>query len=399
MIKRNPNLAKLKSGYLFPEINKRKQEFLAENSTAKLISFGIGDTTQPIPSSIANALSEAGKKLGTVEGYTGYGPEQGYANLREQIAKKIYRDLVKPSEIFISDGAKCDIGRLQMLFGPQISIAIQDPAYPVYVDGSIMQGIDQIIYMPCKPENHFFPDLENTPRTDLIYFCSPNNPTGAAATKEQLEKLVKFAKANKSIIIFDAAYANYIQDPKLPKSIFEIDGAAEVAIETSSFSKIAGFTGVRLGWTVVPDKLKYEDGSQVKNDWNRLISTLFNGASNIAQHGGLAVLEPNGLIEIEKLTHYYLKNAQHIKSTLESQGLTVYGGTNAPYLWVQFKGRKSWDVFQELMQSYHIVTTPGSGFGPSGEGFIRFTAFGDHKQVVLACERLKNLNNGHQCYS
>lgn len=389
MIKRNVNLAKLKGGYLFPEINKRKRKFLAENPDAKLISLGIGDTTQPIPTSIAKALVNAAEKLHTPEGYSGYGPEQGYIELRQKIASKIYENKVKASDIFISDGAKCDIGRLQLLFGPQVTIAIQDPAYPVYVDGSIMQGVDKIIYMPCTPENNFFPDLDKVPRTDIIYFCSPNNPTGAVATKQQLQRLVQFAKKNKSIIIFDSAYASYIQDPALPKSIFEIEGSKEVALETGSFSKIAGFTGVRLGWTAVPEELEYEDGTPVRNDWNRLVSTIFNGASNIAQEGGIAALEPQGLKEIKTLTDFYLENAKIIKETLQEQGLEVYGGINAPYLWVRFSHRKSWDIFQDYMEKFHIITTPGSGFGPSGEGFVRFTAFGQRHNVIEACERLK----------
>lgn len=393
MIKRNVNLAKLKSGYLFPEINKRKQKFLCENPQAQLISLGIGDTTEPIPPFISQAMAEAAHKLGTSAGYSGYGPEQGDEKLRMLIAKKIYHDRLKAAEVFISDGAKCDIGRLQILFGPQVSVAIQDPAYPVYVDGCIMQGITEVIYMPCTPENDFFPDLKNTPRTDLIYFCSPNNPTGAVATYAQLEQLVEFAQKNKSIIIYDSAYANFIQDSSLPKSIYEISGAKEVAIEIGSFSKIVGFTGVRLGWTVIPEELKYADGSLVKNDWQRLTSTIFNGASNIAQQGGIATLQEEGWKEIAQLTQFYLENAKCIKKALLNKGLEIYGGENAPYLWVRFKNRLSWDVFQELLNTYQIITTPGSGFGPSGEGFVRFTAFGSRDKIQLAAERLKNMRS------
>ena len=239
-------------------------------------------------------------ELGTRAGYSGYGSSQGLESLRCNIKAKIYYNTIQTDEIFISDGAKCDIGRLQMLFGKNVSIAVQDPAYPVYVDGSLIQGVETIVSMPCSPENDFFPNLKALPRTDLIYFCSPNNPTGTAATKAQLEQLVTYAAKNRSIIIFDAAYANFIQDPNLPKSIYEIPGATEVAIEVGSFSKLAGFTGVRLGWTVVPNALKYDDGSSVKADWNRLVSTVFNAASNIAQHGGNAVLEAQGLNEIKK---------------------------------------------------------------------------------------------------
>lgn len=388
-MKRNPNMSMLKASYLFPEINSRKRQFLAQHPDASLISLGIGDTTEPIPQSIVYSLEHASTGLGTAVGYSGYGPEQGFKALREKIASKIYSNLVEPEEVFVSDGAKCDLGRLQMLFGNDISIAVQDPAYPVYIEGSVIQGVKNIIFMPCTPENQFFPDLEIVPHTDLIYFCSPNNPTGAVATRPQLEKLVRFAEANRSIIIFDSAYANYIQDPLIPKSIYEIEGARNVAIEISSFSKLAGFTGVRLGWTVIPDELKYDDGSSVKADWNRLTSTIFNGASNIAQAGGCAVLEEKGLQEVSSLTKYYLENARIIKETLQKLEYEVFGGDNAPYLWVRFKGQNSWDIFQQILDQFHIVTTPGSGFGPAGEEYIRFTAFGHRENILQAVERLK----------
>lgn len=388
-MKRNPNLTRLKANYLFPEINLRKRQFLAMNPEASLISLGIGDTTEPIPQSITNTLADISLGLGTLERYSGYGPEQGIKVLREKIASKIYSNLVQSEEVFISDGAKCDLGRLQYLFGKDVSIAVQDPAYPVYIEGSVIQGVQDIISMPCNPENKFFPDLSNLPRTDIIYFCSPNNPTGAVATKSQLENLVKFALANRSILIFDSAYANYIQDPSLPKSIYEIEDAKKVAIEVGSFSKIAGFTGVRLGWTVVPDELKYDDGGSVKGDWNRVTSTIFNGASNIAQAGGCSVLEDRGLQEVSTLTKYYLENARIIKETLEGLGYDVFGGVNAPYLWVRFKGQNSWDVFQRLLEQYHIVTTPGAGFGPEGNEYVRFTAFGHRQNILQAVARLK----------
>lgn len=389
MIKRNIHLARLPGGYLFPEIQKRKLKFLSENPHAHLISLGVGDTTEPIPLTITKAMSDAALKLGTHAGYTGYGPEEGQAELRQLIATKLYQNQLKSSEIFVSDGACCDIGRLQTLFGSDVSVAIQDPSYPAYVDGSIIQGIENIVYMSCTPENDFFPELNDLPRTDLIYFCSPNNPTGAAATKKQLQQLVDFARANRSILIFDAAYAFFVKDPSLPQSIFEIEGAKEVAIEIGSFSKIAGFTGVRLGWVAISDELKYADGTLVNQDWYRLICTVFNGPSNIAQQGGLAVLEEEGWSEIKKLITIYQENASLIKSVLEEQSLEVYGGENAPYLWVRFPKRKSWDMFQEILEKLHLVTTPGSGFGPSGEGFIRFSAFGKQKNMLLAAERLQ----------
>lgn len=389
-MKRNINIAQLRANYLFPEINLRKQQFLAKNPEASLISLGVGDTTQPIPASIAQALAQASERLGTLSGYTGYGPEQGAQSLRRLIAEKIYDYGVTAEDVFVSDGAKCDIGRLQILFGDHVSIAVQDPAYPVYVEGSLMQGVKEVISLPCNPGNNFFPDLKSAPRTDLIYFCSPNNPTGAAATREQLEELVAFAEKNRSVIIFDSAYASYIQDPSLPKSIYEIAGAKKVAIEVSSFSKLVGFTGIRLGWTVVPQELHYDDGLSIRADWNRLTSTIFNGASNIAQAGGLAALGDRGLQEIASLAAFYMENARIIKEALQEQGLEVFGGENAPYLWVRFRGQRSWDVFQQILEMFQIVTTPGSGFGDEGEEYIRFSAFGHREVVLKAVARLKS---------
>lgn len=383
-MKRNPHLSSLKPNYLFPEITLRKKQFLAAHPDASLISLGIGDTTEPLPYPIAKALSESSLGLGG-EGYTGYGPEQGQPALRQKIASTLYSGKVAPHEVFVSDGAKCDIGRLQTLFGGAVSIALQDPSYPVYMDGSLIQGVKEIVPMPCNPENGFFPDLKRLPRTDLIYFCSPNNPTGCASTHAQLEELVCFAKKNRSILLFDAAYSSFIQDPALPKSIYEIEGAKEVAIEIHSFSKLSGFTGVRLGWSVVPDTLLYDDGSSVHADWHRLTSTLFNGASNIAQTGGVAAL--SHLESLTQLASYYLENAKILRESLGQY--EVFGGVNAPYLWVRFPGRKSWDVFQSFLDHFHLVTTPGSGFGPQGEGFIRLTAFGSRRHILEAAERLQ----------
>lgn len=375
------------------QIGRRRRAHQEKNPDARIISLGIGDTTEPIPEYIAEALSKTSTSLSTREGYKGYGDSQGIYALRESISANIYGHEVSFDEVFISDGAKCDLGRLQMLFGGHTSVAVQDPAYPVYIDGSIIQGVETIVPMACTPENDFFPDLEALQRTDLIYFCSPNNPTGATGTREQLEQLVAFAKKNKSIIIFDAAYANFIQDPSLPKSIYEIEGAKQVAIEIGSFSKLAGFTGVRLGWTVVPNELEYDDGSSVKADWNRLVSTVFNAASYISQIGGCAVLNPKGMEEVNKLAKFYMENAKILKSTLEELDYDVFGGDHAPYLWVCTKGQKSWDTFHHFLEQYHLITTPGSGFGPSGEGFIRLTAFGKRQDILTAVERLKGTTN------
>jgi LL-diaminopimelate aminotransferase len=285
---------------------------------------------------------------------------------------------------------------------------VQDPAYPVYVDGSVILGategydqdkgqFDGIVYMSCTPENDFFPDLSRVPRTDLIYFCSPNNPTGAVSTRKQLRQLVDFARQNESIVIFDAAYAAFIRDERMPRSIFEIEGSRSVALEVNSFSKPIGFTGVRLGWTVVPQELVYADGTSVGKDWSRIMSTLFNGASNLAQYGGLAALDDEGLLEMRQTVDYYMENARLIKDGLTELGIKSYGGIDSPYVWAEFPGERSWDVFARILEKAHIVTTPGSGFGPSGEGFIRFSAFGHREDVRDAVQRLRSggLRNVH----
>lgn len=400
MATRNPNMAKLQSGYLFPEVSRRKKEFLEKNPDAKIISLGIGDTTEPITPSIAKALINAASGLGTMEGYMGYGDEQGIAELREKIASRIYKGIVSGEEVFVSDGAKPDIARMQLLFGNDAKIAVQDPSYPMYIDSSVMYGktgkydkkanaFENIAYMPCTPKNNFFPDLSSVGNADVIFFCSPNNPTGAVATKEQLKQLVEHAKNSKSIIIFDAAYREYIFDSNLPKSIFEIEGAKEVAIEVNSFSKSIGFTGIRLGWAVVPNELKFEDGSLVNHDWSRIITTLFNGASNIAQKGALAALDDDGLNEMKGTVSYYMENAKIIKSALQELGYKAYGGDNAPYIWADMKGKKSWEAFDHILKKANIVTTPGVGFGQAGEGFLRFSAFGHRENIKKAVQRLK----------
>jgi LL-diaminopimelate aminotransferase len=407
MLNRNQNLANLSSGYLFPEIAKRRSAYAKAHPEAKIISLGIGNTTEPLTPHIVEGLAAEVSALGTAAGYTGYGDETGLTALREKIASVLYKGIVKPSEVFVSDGAKCDIGRLQYLFGSEVAVAVQDPAYPVYVDGSVMigaagpvkadgSGYAGIVYMPCTAENGFFPDLSAIPESSLVYFCSPNNPTGAVATRDQLAALVKAAKSKGSVIIFDSAYSSFIRDPALPLSIFEIEGARECAIEVSSFSKPIGFTGVRLGWTIVPEELVFADGTKVMTDWTRLMTTIFNGASNIAQAGGLASLDGKGIAETKALTDYYLENAKIIRKTLtganfRAAGVEVFGGDNAPYVWARFPGKKSWDIFDRVLDSCHVVCTPGAGFGPAGESFIRFSSFGHREQVLEACERLSRL--------
>lgn len=441
-VTRNPNFAKLAGGYLFPEIGRRRNAYLAANPdmASRIISLGIGDTTLPIPEHILGGLVTSASKLGTKEGYSGYGAEQGMGPLRAKIADKLYGGLIKDSEVFVSDGAKCDIMRIQQVFGSDVTTAVQvsevnirikyythtlailftslqlnllsltnfvktiscqDPSYPVYVDTSVMMGqtgninpdtkqYENIVYMPCTAENDFFPDIENIPRADIVYFCSPNNPTGAAATKEQLELLVKVCKERGSILVFDAAYAPFIRSPGVPKSIFEIEGAREVAIECNSFSKYAGFTGVRLGWVVVPDELSFADGSKVRDDFNRVMTTAFNGASNIVQGGGLACLDDEGLAEIDKLIDYYMENAKLLKDAMTSIGYSVYGGTDAPYVFVKLPdGKGSWDAFTEILEKAQVVTIPGAGFGPGGDGYLRLSAFAPRDTVIEACDRLK----------
>jgi len=399
-VQRNTNMGKLQAGYLFPEIGKRRNAYLEKNPDAKIISLGIGDTTEPVPTHILGGLAKGVSNLGAKETYTGYGAEQGLGALRKKIADTLYNGIIEPDEVYVSDGSKCDIGRLQMMFGNGVTSAVQDPSYPVYVDTSVMMGqtndmnmdskqYEGIVYLPCNPDNDFFPDLDAAPRADVIYFCSPNNPTGAAATRTQLEKLVKVAIERGSIIVFDAAYAPFIRSDDVPKSIYEIEGAKQCAIEVNSLSKYAGFTGVRLGWTIVPKDLKFADGTPVGNDYNRVMCTAFNGASNIVQQGALTALDPEGLAEIDKLIDYYMENAKLLRETMLDLGYKVYGGTDAPYIFVDLEGKSSWDTFSELLESAEVVTIPGAGFGPGGEGFIRLSAFAPREAVEEACARLR----------
>jgi LL-diaminopimelate aminotransferase len=398
MINRNPCIANIKAGYLFPEIAKRRRDFAATHPSAKIISLGVGNTTEPVLPHINAGLVEGSRRLGTVEGYSGY-QDEGLLSLRERISTVFYKGAFGADEVFISDGAKCDIGRLQLLFGAGTPVAAQDPSYPVYVDGSVLigaaggwtgAGYAGITYLPCTAENDYFPDLTALPEHALLYFCSPNNPTGAVASREQLATLVATAIRKRCVIIFDAAYSEYIRDSALPKSIFEIDGAKTCAIEVNSFSKPAGFTGVRLGWTVVPKELKYAGGESVNADWARICGTIFNGASNIAQAGGLAALDDAGLLEVRQLCDFYLGNAKLIRASLRQLGVSCIGGDNSPYIWARFPGRDSWDVFADILETCQVVTTPGSGFGPAGQSFIRFSAFGHRADVEEACKRLAN---------
>lgn len=408
-MRRNSNIARLKAGYLFPEIARRRREYAASHPDAKIISLGVGNTTEPIMPHIAAGLAEGARRLANANTYSGY-MDEGLLELRERINAVFYSGRgasarFDADEIFISDGSKCDIGRLQWLFGPGARPAVQDPSYPVYVDGSVISGAagaggangyDGITYLPCTAENGYFPDLSKICKESLIYFCSPNNPTGAVASKSSLAALVRRAMETESIIIFDAAYSEYIRDNSLPKTIYEVEGAERCAIEVNSFSKSAGFTGVRLGWSVVPKALKFDGanaaanagGTSVHSDWSRVQSTIFNGASNIAQYGALAALEAEGLAELRALTDFYLENARLIRETLLKKGISCVGGDNAPYIWAHFPGEDSWKVFERILEECNVVSTPGSGFGPAGESYIRFSAFGHRADVEEACRRL-----------
>ena len=401
----NDNYLKLKAGYLFPEIARRVNAFAEANPDANIIRLGIGDVTEPLPEACRTAMIKAVEDMGNREGFRGYGPEQGYLWLREKIAAHDFQARgceVDAGEIFISDGSKCDTGNILDIFGKNNTIAVTDPVYPVYVDTNVMAGhtgsandkgeFEGLVYLPITAENNFTAEIPSQ-KVDLIYLCFPNNPTGATATKEHLKAWVDYAKANGSIIFFDAAYEAYITDPELPHSIYEIEGARDCAIEFRSFSKNAGFTGTRCALTVVPKNLtaKAADGSDVElwKLWNRRQSTKFNGVSYIVQRGAEAVYSEAGQAQIKELISFYLENAKIIREKLTEAGLAVYGGVNAPYVWVQTpNGLSSWDFFDKLLQTCNVVGTPGSGFGAAGEGYFRISAFNSRENVEEAMKRI-----------
>ncbi|MEM7174787.1 MAG: LL-diaminopimelate aminotransferase [Chlamydiota bacterium] len=391
MVVRRSSFSQLTPAYLFAEIARRKKQFLVDNPTAELISLGIGDTVLPLPETVTAALKARAAAMGTAAGYTGYGDEQGSATLRCKIAESVYSGAIDPSEIFISDGAKCDLGRLQLLFGPDVAIAVQDPSYPVYVDGSLLQGVRRIDRLPCLPNQQFFPAVTTLPsELDLIYLCNPNNPMGVAYTQQQLEQLIEIAEERAALIILDAAYADYIRDPRLPQTLFSLKKGKNVAIEVRSFSKMAGFSGLRLGWTVVPKALTFADGRSVWEAWHRLYTTLFNGASVLIQDGALALFQQEGAEQCDQRVAYYIANAQLLKAKLQDLGYRVYGGDHAPYLWVEVAGYSSWEAFDFFLHTKHLIVTPGVGYGASGEGFIRISSFGHRAQIEAACHRLES---------
>jgi LL-diaminopimelate aminotransferase len=405
MARINDNFLKLKAGYLFPEIARRVSAFNEANPEAakRLIRCGIGDVTEPLPEACRTAMHAAIDELGDASTFKGYGPEQGYAFLREAIVENQYAGLgIAADEVFISDGSKCDTGNILDIFGHDNVIAITDPVYPVYVDTNVMAGntgdADEkgayagLVYLPCTAANEFVPAIPDE-RVDLVYLCYPNNPTGATATREQLTAWVAYARANQAIILYDAAYEAFIQDPAIPRSIFEIEGAHECAMEFRSFSKNGGFTGVRCAYIVIPKALKGSsgDGSEqaIHPLWSRRHSTKFNGASYPVQKGAAAVFSEEGKKQVAALIEGYMANAALLREACLQIGLPVFGGVNAPYVWVGCPdGLSSWDMFDKMLNEANVVITPGSGFGAAGEGYFRISAFNTRKNVEEVCRRI-----------
>jgi LL-diaminopimelate aminotransferase len=401
----NENYLHLKAGYLFPEIGRRVRAFAESNPTASIIRLGIGDVTEPLPPVVISALHAAVDEMASAATFKGYGPEQGYDFLRDAIARHDFQARgcsVAADEIFVSDGSKCDCGNILDILGPGNTIAVTDPVYPVYVDTNVMAGnagaaneggeYAGLVYLPATAATDFLPALPRQ-TVDVIYLCSPNNPTGAALTRERLSEWVDYARKNQSIILFDAAYEAYISDPALPHSIYEIPGAREVAIEFRSFSKLAGFTGTRCAFTVVPHDLKGKTRGGEPIDlhrlWTRRHTTKFNGVSYIVQRGAAAVYSPEGQRQVRGLVDFYMDNARRIREGLTRAGLQVFGGINAPYVWIKTPGGlTSWQFFDQLLTRSHVVCTPGSGFGSAGEGYIRLSAFNSHANVDEALRRI-----------
>jgi LL-diaminopimelate aminotransferase len=406
MTRINENYLRLKGSYLFSEIARRVGRFQEEHPDARIIRLGIGDVTLPLPPAVVRAMHAAVDEMAKTETFRGYGPERGYPFLTEAIAQHEYgaRGVrVEPEEIFVSDGAKCDTTNIQEIFAPECVVALTDPVYPVYVDSNVMAGRSgeaeedgryrRFVYLPCTEANGFQPALPDRP-VDLIYLCFPNNPTGATITRAALKSWVDYARAQRAVILYDAAYVAYIRDPELPHSIFEIDGARAVAIEFRSFSKTAGFTGTRCAFTVVPKEAQGRDAAgnavSLHGLWLRRQSTKFNGVSYVVQKGAAAVYTPEGQDQVRGAIEHYMANARTIVEGLQAAGFTVHGGRNAPYIWVKTPdGLTSWEFFDRLLNEAHVVGTPGSGFGPSGEGYLRLTAFGRPEDAQEAVERIR----------
>jgi LL-diaminopimelate aminotransferase len=401
----NENYSKLKASYLFSDIAKRVASFAKENPDRAIIKMGIGDVTEPLPEVCRKAFHEAVDEMGTRSGFHGYGPEQGYPFLREAIAENDYASRgcdIQPGEIFISDGSKCDSGNIQEIFSDKARVAIPDPVYPVYVDTNVMAGrtgrnvegrYEGLVYLESTSDNGYVPSPP-AEAVDLVYLCFPNNPTGACATRIQLEEWVAYARKNKAIILYDAAYVAFIRDPEIPHSIYEIEGARECAIEFRSFSKNAGFTGTRCAFTVVPEDLFATDSAGEKVSlhklWNRRHTTKFNGVSYPVQRAAAAIYTPEGKKEVQALTDFYMENAALIEQTMTGLGFSCVGGTNAPYVWIKVDG-SSWDFFDELLNKAGIVCTPGAGFGTCGEGHFRLSAFNSRENVETAMGLIRKL--------
>lgn len=406
MAKVNENYLKLPGSYLFAEISRRVAKFKKENPEADIIRLGIGDVTRPLPEAVIDSLHQAVDEMAHIETFKGYGPEQGYEFLIEKVIEYDYKPLdieLGLDEVFISDGSKCDVGNIQEIFGVDNIVAVVDPVYPVYIDTNVMAGrggnlnkngkFDNMVYLPCNAENKFIPELPKE-KVDMIYLCYPNNPTGMTLSKKELKKWVDFARDNKAVILYDSAYEAYIREKDVPHSIYEIDGAKDVAIEFRSFSKNAGFTGTRCAYSVVPKQVMAytEKGEPVQLNklWNRRQTTKFNGVSYIIQKGAAAIYTDEGQKQIKSLIDYYMFNAKTIREGLLEIGLQVFGGINAPYIWLKTpEGLDSWSLFDKLLTEANIVGTPGVGFGPSGEGYFRLTAFGSKENTEKAIRRFK----------
>ena len=403
----NDNYLKLPGSYLFAEIARRVAAFKQAHPEADIIRLGIGDVTQPLPMACIEAMHKAVDEMAHAETFRGYGPEQGYTFLTDAIIEHNYtrRGIqIAPDEIFVSDGSKSDCGNIQEIFGTDNKVAITDPVYPVYLDTNVMAGrtgtlkadghFEGVTYLPCDASNNFAPELPKE-HVDMIYLCCPNNPTGTTLSRQELTKWVNYARENQSVILFDAAYAAYITEDDVPRSIYEIEGAKEVAIEFRSFSKTAGFTGTRCGYTIIPKNVKGKaaDGTLVEFNklWNRRHTTKFNGTAYIVQRGAAAIYTEEGQQQVKKTIAYYMENARIIREGLQAAGITAYGGVNAPYIWLKTPNdMPSWDFFDKLLADVNIVGTPGAGFGPCGEGYFRLTSFGDRENTLRAVERIKN---------
>jgi len=404
----NEDFLKLPGAYLFSEIAKKVSAFKAEHPEADVISLGIGDVTQPLIPAVTEALHKAADEMANRDTFRGYGPERGYDFLRRAIVENDFHARgidMSEDEVFVNDGAKSDTGNFQELLGRDVRIAVTDPIYPVYIDSNVMGGRtgelmadghwSNVVYMPCSAENGFTPELPKEP-VDVIYLCYPNNPTGTTLPREELRRWVDYAQEHDALIFYDAAYEAYIQNEDIPHSIYEIEGARRVAVEFHSFSKTAGFTGIRCGYTVVPREVAAtaNDGRRIELNpmWNRRQSTKFNGTCYLSQRAAEAIYTPEGKKQIRETIGYYMRNARLMRETLGGMGLEVYGGTGAPYLWVRTpKGMTSWQFFDEMLHKAHVVCTPGAGFGPAGEGYIRLTAFGQHEATKEALKRINKM--------